>query len=120
MAAKDRITVSVEHRDGIAVIVVGGEIDMNTAPALEAAVADVLAEEPAALIVQLSAVDFMGSAGLRILVAAQQQIGAGARVAVVANGPATRRPIQLTGLDETLSLYPTLDEAVTAVRPAAE
>lgn len=96
-------------------LVVSGDIDMNTAPTLEAGVADVLAENPAALIVELSAVDFMGSVGLRILVEAQERIGAPARFAVVANGPATRRPIQLTGLDETLTLYPTLDEAVLAV-----
>lgn len=116
LATTDRITISVEHRDAIAVLAVGGDIDLSTAPALEAAVADVLAEEPAGLIVQLSAVDFMGSVGLRILVATQQQFGAADRFAVVADGPATSRPIQLTGLDETLSLYPTLDEAVTALR----
>ena len=115
MPAADRITTSVEHRDGIAVIVVGGEIDLVTAPALETAVTDVLAENPSALIIELSAVDFMGSIGLKILVTTRQQIDAPARFAVVANGPATSRPIELTGLDKTLPLYPTLDEAVTAL-----
>lgn len=119
MPAKDRITVSVDHRDGIALIFVGGEIDLNTAPALEAAVADVLGEQPTALIAELSGVDFMGSVGLKILAATQEQIGAGALFAVVATGPATRRPIQLTDMDETLPLYSTLDDAVAALRPAA-
>lgn len=120
MAAADRITISVEHRGEIAVITVGGEIDLATAPELEAAVDDVLAGDPATLIVQLSAVEFMASAGLKILVAAQQKLGTPARLAVVANGPATRRPIQLTGLDETLPLYPTLDEAMAAVHADPE
>lgn len=97
-------------------IVVRGDIDINTAPALEVVVADVLAERPAALIFELSAVDFMGSVGLRILVAAQERIGEPARFAVVADGPATRRPIQLTGLDDTLTLCPTLAQAVSAAR----
>lgn len=88
---------------------------MNTAPTLEAGVADVLAAKPSALIVELSAVDFMGSVGLRILVETQERVGGQDRFAVVANGPATRRPIQLTGLDAMLTLYPTLDEAVAAV-----
>jgi anti-sigma B factor antagonist len=35
---------------------------------------------------------------------------------VVARGPATRRPIHLTGLDKTFPLYPTLDDALTGVR----
>jgi anti-anti-sigma factor len=120
VVAADLITVSVEHRDGIAVIVVAGEIDMASAPKLEAAVADVVAEDPGGVVVALSAVDFMGSVGVRILVEAQQQIGAADRFAVVSKGSATRRPIQLAGLDETLALYSTLDEAVTALRTSGE
>jgi len=34
----------------------------------------------------------------------------------VANNPATSRPMQLTGLDKVISLYPTLDDALTAMR----
>jgi anti-anti-sigma factor len=120
VAAADLITVSVDHRDGIAVIVVAGEIDMASAPTLEAAVADVVAEDPAGVIFQLSAVDFMGSVGVRILVETQQKTGAADRFAVVTNGAVTRRPIELAGLEETLSLYPTLDEAVTALRTSGE
>ncbi len=96
-------------------LVVGGEIDLASAPVLEAAVTDVLAERPESLIMQLSAVDFMGSVGLRILVETREKLGAADRFAVVADGPATSRPIELTGLSETLAVYPTLDEAVTAL-----
>lgn len=116
LTATDRITVSVEQRDGTAVIVVGGEIDLNTAPTLEAALADVLADKPAGLVIELSAVDFMGSVGLRILVAGQEEMGGATHFGVVVDGPATRRPIEITGLEETLALYSTLDEAVTALR----
>lgn len=116
MTATDRITVSVEHRDETAVIVVGGEIDLNTAPTLEAVLTDVLADKPATLVVELSAVDFMGSVGLRILVSGQEQMGGAAHFGVVVDGPATRRPIEITGLEQTLGLYPTLDQAVTALQ----
>jgi len=36
----------VEHRYGIAVLAVGGEIDMVTAPQFEKAIDDVLADDP--------------------------------------------------------------------------
>jgi len=34
---------------------------------------------------------------------------------VVADNAAASRPMQLTGLDKTISLYPTVDEALTAM-----
>jgi anti-anti-sigma factor len=60
----------------------------------------------------------MASVGLRILVATHEKVSKSAQVAVVANNPAASRPIQLTGLDKVISLYPTLDEALIAVGQA--
>jgi anti-sigma B factor antagonist len=101
------------------VVAVGGEIDLSTAPAFEAAVATALNEEPAVLVIDLSDVTFMASVGLRILVATQEGLRKSVQVAVVADNPATSRPIQMTGLDEIISLYPTLDEALAAVKRTA-
>jgi anti-sigma B factor antagonist len=103
------------------VVAVGGEIDLSTAPAFEAAVATALNEEPAVLVIDLSDVTFMASVGLRILVATQEELRESVQVAVVANNPATSRPIEMTGLQEIISLYPTLDDAlVSAKRRAAD
>lgn len=57
----------------------------------------------------------MASVGLRILAATQEKVSKSVQVAVVASNPATSRPMQLTGLDKVLSLYPTLDDALTAM-----
>ena len=65
MSANDPITTSVAHRDGIAVVTVGGEIDSFTAPALEAAIAEALAVDPTALIIELSTVTFLASRACR-------------------------------------------------------
>ena len=95
---------------------VGGEIDLATAPALEEAIAGVLAEDPTALIIDLSEVTFLASAGLQLLVATHERIRESADFAVVAEGPATSRPIQLTRLDTIFALYSDLDDALVAVR----
>ena len=115
MSPADPITTSVAHRNGVAVVTVGGEIDLSTAPAFEAAIATALEDAPTVLVVELSAVQFMASVGLRILAAAREQLAESVQVAVVANNPATRRPLQLTGLDKMFSLYRTLGDALTAV-----
>jgi anti-anti-sigma factor len=105
------ITTSITVEDGIAVVAVSGEVDLSTVPAFEAAIDDALTRGPGALVIDLSGVDFLASAGLQTLVATHERIGKDVGFAVVADGAATSRPIQLTGLDQVLSLYPTIDEA---------
>jgi anti-anti-sigma factor len=116
LSAPDSITATVTDHDGVAVLSISGEIDLVTAPALEEAIGGVVADNPTALIVDLSAVDFLGSVGLKILAATYEKLGNSTEFGVVARGPATRRPIHLTGLDKTFPLYPTLDDALTGVR----
>jgi anti-sigma B factor antagonist len=116
LSAPDSITTLVADHDGVSVVSVSGEIDLVTAPALEQAIGTVVAEAPTALVIDLSAVEFLGSVGLKILAATFEKLGKAAEFGVVARGPATRRPIHLTGLDKTFPLYPTLDDALTAVR----
>ena len=94
---------------------IGGEIDLSTAPAFEAAIAGALDDDPPVLVIELSEVSFMASVGLRILAATHEKVGKSAQVAIVANNLATNRPIQLTGLDKVVSTYPTLDDALSAV-----
>lgn len=72
MSAPDPISTSIEHLDGVAVLTVGGEVDLSTAPAFEAAIAEALAEEPAVLVIELSGMEFLASAGVRVLAAARE------------------------------------------------
>ena len=116
MSAPDSITATVADHDGIVVLSIGGEIDLVTAPALEEAIGGVVVDDPEALIIDLSGVEFLGSVGLKILAATCEKLDDSAEFGVVARGPATRRPIHLTGLDKTFPLYPTLDDALTGVR----
>ena len=95
---------------------VAGEIDLATAPSFEEAITDVLADDPPALIIDLSEVTFLASVGLQLLAATHERISESADFAVVALGPATSRPIQLTNLDKIFALYSEFDEALVAVR----
>ena len=116
MSETDAITTSVEHRDDITLLTVGEVVDLATAPVLEEAIDGLLATGPQALIVDLSGVTFLASVGLRLLVSTHDKVGESGQFAVVASGPITSRPIQLTKLDEVFAMYPTLDEALTRVR----
>jgi len=125
LTGTEPITTSVEHRYGVAVLAVGGEIDMVTAPQFEKAIIDVLADDPATLVIDLTEVTFLASEGLRllatankrfVLATASKRFGESGGFAVIAAAPATIRPIELTDLDEVFDVYLSLDDALAAMR----
>jgi anti-sigma B factor antagonist len=120
MSPEDLMATSVEHRDGVVVLKVEGEVDTITAPNLVAAIVAVLAEEPSAVVMDLSAVKFFASAGLQVLGQTAKKVRGRADFAVVASGPATLRPIRLTGLDSIFELYTTLDGALRGMSTTTE
>lgn len=109
----DGLLVSVEPRGEAIVLAVTGEIDILTAPKFQEALDHVLQGKPSSLVVDLSGITFLASAGLGVIAAVGHGIAAATSLKVVADGPVTARPIQLTGLNEVLAVYPTLEEALS-------
>lgn len=99
----------------VAAVGVSGELDMLTAPELARVIEAVARKKPAALVVDLSAVDFLASAGMSTLITAHEDIAPQARFVVVADGPATSRPLRLVGIDQIFAVYRTLDDALAGV-----
>ena len=114
----DAMSTAVERRSGITVLAVEGVIDLATAPELEGVLGAVVDDLDAGLVIDLTSVSFLASVGLRILAETHELLGGKSRFAVVATGPATARPIQLTSLDEFLALYPNVEDAVASLRGA--
>ncbi|MEV3903867.1 STAS domain-containing protein [Mycobacterium sp. NPDC050551] len=104
--------ITREWIDSLVVISVSGDLDMLTAPELSEAIEAALREVPAALIVDLSEVHFLAAAGMNLLLVTQCDMPPSVPFAVVADGPATRRPLALTAVDAIVSVHRTLDEAL--------
>jgi len=103
-----------------------GGAPMLTAPQFEKAIDDTLAEHPQTLLIDLTEVTLLASVGLRLLATANKRFvlatankrsGQSGGFAVVAAAPTTIRPIELTDLNEVFDLYPSLDDAIVAMRP---
>jgi anti-sigma B factor antagonist len=106
-----------ESRVGdISVVSVSGTVDMITAPKLEAAIGSAAKSSPSAVVVDFTAVEFLASAGMGVLVAAHGELGPAVRLVVVADGPATSRPLKLVGIADVVDLFATLDEALSALQ----
>ena len=106
-----------ERRVGeVAVVAPSGVVDMLTAPQLEAAIRAAVDSKPTAVVVDLTAVEFLASAGMGVIVAAHDEAGSTTNFCIVADGPATSRPLKLVGIADIVALYATLDEALTALQ----
>jgi anti-sigma B factor antagonist len=113
--AASSCTVEQKRVGEIDVLSVAGVVDMLTAPQLEEAITAAGKDSLQGVIVDLSAVDFLASAGMGILVAARDELPASVQFAVVADGPATSRPLKLVGIADIVGLHATLDEALAAL-----
>ncbi|HNM83446.1 MAG: STAS domain-containing protein [Mycobacterium sp.] len=113
-AQQVNFAVAEESVGAVSVVSVTGAIDMLTAPQLAEAIRAALAKQPSAVVVNLTEVDFLASAGMQVLVAANEEAG-GTRLVVAAEGPATSRPLKITGITDFIDVFPTLDEALENV-----
>jgi anti-anti-sigma factor len=90
--------------DGLAVVVVVGELDLATAPQLSQALTD-LAEPGRVILVDLSDTEFMDCAGLAPLLAAcERQRELGGDLFLEAPSGAVSRVIECTQLDKVVTV----------------
>ncbi|AQA04628.1 hypothetical protein BVC93_21865 [Mycobacterium sp. MS1601] len=101
--------------DNTAVVHCRGVLDILTAPVLERHLAHTLADNPAAVIVDLTDIDFLASHGMAILIATHDRVSPRLPFSVVADGPTTSRPMKLVGLHELMPMHPRLDLALEYV-----
>lgn len=99
----------------LTVLSVAGTLDVLTVPELQARIAAVDPDACAGVIVDLSDVDFLGSSGMGMLVSAHADLAPAVKFVLVADGPATSRPLRLIGIADIIDVFPTLDEALTAL-----
>jgi anti-sigma B factor antagonist len=112
-SGNDDFSASESSVEGLAVVSVSGSVDMLTAPGLSEAIDSALGKKPNGLIVDLSKVDFLGSAGISVLMKTRDTLGETTPFCVVADGPATHRPLTLLGINELMLLSRRLDDAVS-------
>ena len=95
----------LESRDGADVVVLLGELDIDSAPELTSLLASVVENGPAEVKVECSGLSFIDSSGLSVLIAAQKRLNdRGARLVVRAPRPNVLRVIDITHLGEYLNV----------------
>jgi anti-sigma B factor antagonist len=109
--------ISAERLDGEAgVVTVSGEVDMYTAPQLKQCLLDLMDQGARKVVVDLSAVSFIDSTALGVLIGGVRRLHAadGSMALVVTSRP-VQRVLSITGLDRVFSIHATREDAVAAL-----
>ncbi len=102
-----------------ALLVVEGELDLATAPGLKWALGDLIDAGRSLIVVDLSAVSFIDSTALGVLVGARRSMGAGGRIAIVCTNESVLKIFELTGLEDTFGSFATPALALAHLRGSA-
>jgi anti-sigma B factor antagonist len=102
--------------DAVEVVRARGAVDLLTGPDLERSIETALEKQPTAIIVDFTDVDFLASFGMSILLRTKERVGADTHLVIVADGPATSRPMSILGLTDVLTICSSLDAALEHLR----
>jgi anti-anti-sigma factor len=100
-----------EVKNGIAKVTLAGELDASAAPDFKAEIEKVAAQKPRRLVLMLRGLEFMASAGLRVLIFAKQKLGTGIDIYVVGAQPAIVDTLEMTGFQHSVTMLPEYDAA---------
>jgi len=107
------MTINEAHEAGVVVVSPQGRIDSTTSAILERHLQGLAAAGQARVVVDFSAVDYISSAGLRVLLAlakrGREQKG---RVALFGLNDSVRQVFELAGFVALFTIAPTRAEAV--------
>jgi anti-sigma B factor antagonist len=105
--------------EGVELLLVGGELDIATAPRLLNALNGAVQEALRSLVVDISQVDFMDSTGLALLINAHRRLTRRRKgFAVVCPPGPLWRVFEITDMVDTLHVCPDRDSARAAAVPA--
>ncbi|MDH6629527.1 stage II sporulation protein AA (anti-sigma F factor antagonist) [Streptomyces sp. LBL] len=103
-------------REDVALIAVEGYLDVDTATEFQHHLANQLHHGRRHFLIDMSAVPFMDSSGMNIIVRVYQQArGIPGSVHIISPTPAVRRILDLTGVSITVPVSDSLDEALSLV-----
>jgi anti-sigma B factor antagonist len=115
------LSVQLEEQDDWALARVQGDIDIATAPRLREQLVSLVSKGRTRVVLDLTGVDFLDSTGLGVIVSVLKRTRThGGDLRLVGRQDNLVSLFQLTGLDRTLPLFGSVDEAIAVAGAAAE
>ena len=103
----------VELVDGVPVVGIPEEIDMTNADCLRVALAQAAGNGHQRFVVDMTRTRFCDSSGVHALTAAHRRaLDEDRQLLVAVSGPSVRRIFELTGIDQVIPNFPSLEQAL--------
>jgi len=113
MGENGQLGIEIRREEDRAVVVLGGELDMASAPVLQRALADGQMAHVTAIVLDLRELAFIDSTGLRVVLAAfESSRDRGQDFAVTRGSPQVERLLSITGVAEHLRTIAAPDGAL--------
>jgi len=107
----------VRTEGSITVLELNGDLDVSSAPTLQAALQEIIDQGGQRVIVDLSDVPFMDSSGLGVLVAAHRRMTAiGGQLALANPAPTLQKVFELTRTNRLFKVYDSVEDAMEALK----
>jgi anti-anti-sigma factor len=100
-------TISFEEGPGEATIKLSGELDAAAAPQFREVIEKVAEAKPQRLVLLMGELEFMASAGLRVLIFARQKMGAGVSLYVIGSRGPVLSTLTMSGFHHSVHLQET-------------
>ena len=105
-------SATLETNNGIAKITLSGELDRKVSSVFQEQVEKAAAQDLHALVLLMQDLEYMASAGLRVLIFAKQQMGSKVTLYVVGAQEMVVDTIEKTGFDQSVVMLPEYDPAI--------
>ena len=112
--AREDPIAGIERNGQSVVVALAGELDLYNAHVVRDALLECATEAPERLVVDLSAVKFIDSTALGVLIEARTRMANRRAFLLAAPGLETRRALEVSGLDRHFSVHDSLDEALSS------
>ncbi len=106
--------ISTRNVDGVTVIDISGSLDTQTSGAASDEMARI-AQEASKMLLNLESLDFLSSAGLRVILRTAKQLkGAGGAIKVCNAGGVVKEVMEISGFGSLLDLHASEADALAA------
>lgn len=106
------LNITIEQDSGEAIIKLSGELDAATAPQFRDAIEKVAEKKPQRLVFLMSELEFMASAGLRVLIFARQKMGSGVSLYVIGSYGPVLNTLTMSGFHHSVHMQEAYAPAV--------
>ena len=102
-------TITETIADTTATFTLVGELDAAAAPAFREQIDAAAAAQVKQLVLNLGALEYMSSAGLRVLVYAKQKMGVGVSIILVGTQPMVKDTLEKTGFHHSVTMVDSVE-----------